>query len=313
MASYFFTASEDASEEMAALFNFVWPTASALWNLRWQVKGFLAEAPNAPNDQLAQRFISGSGIQGADLKNACINQSWEAQQERLAQIILMNAFSIYENWADRILVSIGQPEDSGARLQRPDTPGQAGLSGTVATLTALESPTLKAAYYPIYAAEKRYSISILPNLALCYRYFKELRNCLAHRGGLASDRAEAAYIAFTPVSSHASLGMRGTLVHFPAVKGQPVKLSLRGVVGFSEVLLRIITTVDAEFSKAATAEPYFLDRVRAPKTLQPGTLSSQIKRRNAHVAKRCLAVGLPKPRDVGAVYLLMRAAGILRA
>jgi hypothetical protein len=313
MAKYFFTASEDASDEMAALFNFVWPTASALWNLRWQVKGFLAEAPNAPNDHLTQRFITGSGIQGADLKNACIDQSWEDQQERLAQIILMNAFSIYENWADQILVLIGEPQDSGGRLQRPDNAGQIGLSGTVSALTAVESATLKAAYHPIYAAEKRYSISILPNLALCYRYFKELRNCLAHRGGLASSRAETAYLAFTPVSSHASLGMKGALVHFPAIEGQRVRLSLRGVVGFSEVLLRIISTVDAELSKAKAAESYFIERVRTPKTLQPGTLSSDIKRRNAQVAKRCMAVGLPRPRDIGAVYLLLRAAGILRA
>jgi hypothetical protein len=291
MAKYFFTASEDASDEMAALFNFVWPTASALWNLRWQVKGFLAEAPNAPNDHLTQRFITGSGIQGADLKNACIDQ----------------------NWADQILVLIGEPQDSGGRLQRPDNAGQIGLSGTVSALTAVESATLKAAYHPIYAAEKRYSISILPNLALCYRYFKELRNCLAHRGGLASSRAETAYLAFTPVSSHASLGMKGALVHFPAIEGQRVRLSLRGVVGFSEVLLRIISTVDAELSKAKAAESYFIERVRTPKTLQPGTLSSDIKRRNAQVAKRCMAVGLPRPRDIGAVYLLLRAAGILRA
>jgi hypothetical protein len=50
MAYYFFPATRFAASQITDLFDFVWPTAAALWNLRWQVAGFLKEAPaSTPN------------------------------------------------------------------------------------------------------------------------------------------------------------------------------------------------------------------------------------------------------------------------
>jgi hypothetical protein len=46
MAHYFFPSTESATDQITELFGFVWPTAAALWNLRWQVKGFLQEVDN---------------------------------------------------------------------------------------------------------------------------------------------------------------------------------------------------------------------------------------------------------------------------
>jgi len=39
---------------------------AALWNFRWQVKGFSFEAPNATSVELNHRFTSGSGISRVD-------------------------------------------------------------------------------------------------------------------------------------------------------------------------------------------------------------------------------------------------------
>jgi hypothetical protein len=311
MPKSFFECTEDATASLSNLFNFVWPTAAALWNLRWQVNGFLAEAADATETQLSQRFVAGSGIAGVDLKNACVSQTWENQQERLAEVVLMNAFAVYEHWADQILVSIGQPYGRGIRLQIPGrAPDQ--IEGVVASAIGTPSSMLSSAFYPIFKAEKRYSWPLIGSHALCYRYFKELRNALAHRGGLASDRAEKAYLAFQPVSDRTSLGMRGALVHYPVVEAQPVRLSLRGVVGFCEILLRMMASIDAELSQAAAAEPYFRERIRLPGANQPTTLSSDRKRRDAQVAKRCMVAGLPRPLDIPAVYAFLRSHRLIR-
>lgn len=64
----FFPSGRQASDQITALFNFVWPTAAALWNLRWQVQGFVAEVPSATVDQPEQRFVFGSKIDTVDLK-----------------------------------------------------------------------------------------------------------------------------------------------------------------------------------------------------------------------------------------------------
>lgn len=311
MPKAFFDCTEDAFESVSDLFNFIWPTAAAMWNLRWQVRGFLSEASSPTSSQLSQRFVSGSGIAGADLKHACVDRTWDEQQDRLAAIVLMNAFAIYEHWADRILESLGEGPDQGVRLQRPDGQ-QPGVGATVATLCVSESAVLKSAFYPIFTQEKRYSITELLNLTLAYRYFKEIRNSLAHRGGLASPRAEAAYIAFAPVSDRAHLKMKGALIHHSVTAGAPVRISLRGVVGFCDILLRMMATIDAELCKSSKAEPYFRDRLSAPSSLQPSTLSSDLKRRRQQVAKRCVVCGFPSPKDPDAVYGFLRHHALIR-
>src|SRR5271167_2227282 len=66
-ARYVFQAAYDAHRELTELFDFVAPTAIALWNLRWQVQGFLKEVPNATSNDLSNRFAFGSGMRGGEL------------------------------------------------------------------------------------------------------------------------------------------------------------------------------------------------------------------------------------------------------
>ena len=51
MKPLFFSASNDVISQITDLYDFVWPTASAIWNLRWQVKGFVNEVGVDVNDQ----------------------------------------------------------------------------------------------------------------------------------------------------------------------------------------------------------------------------------------------------------------------
>jgi hypothetical protein len=78
----FYRASEGASDQVTALFRFVWPTAAALWNLRWQVQGFVGVRSSAPAEELQHRFVLGSGLLGVDLKTACLEHTWEVRLPR---------------------------------------------------------------------------------------------------------------------------------------------------------------------------------------------------------------------------------------
>ncbi|WP_345724855.1 hypothetical protein [Herpetosiphon gulosus] len=94
----------------------------------------------------------------------------------------------------------------------------------------------------------------------CYRYFKECRNCLAHKGGIADDKTEDAYKEFLVVATTTNLGVKEVPVHEPIIKGQPIKVELRGITGFCEIILKILTTLDAEFARSEKAEKEFLRR-----------------------------------------------------
>lgn len=304
MAIFFFPASRQAIEQVTSLFDFVWPTAAALWNLRWQVQGFISEVPDVTVDQLKQRFLFGSNIDTVDLKRTVTNYSWDDQTAMFGSFVLTNAFAIYEQWADEVLHSLGERAGSGKKLQFVDRPGKPGVGTTIANLTSTESAMLKAAFYPTYATNKKHSLAQLDNLIRCYRYFKEIRNAQVHAGGIASQTAVDAYNAFLPVSGKEDLGRKGELSFDPVALGQPVSLNLRGVVGLTDVLIKIIATIDAELSRSERAEAVFEKAYKSAN--RRTTLSATVRKRDRQVGDLCVKAGLVPPTDAAAVYEFLR-------
>lgn len=311
MAKYFFPASRDAAEQITALFNFVWPTTAALWNLRWQVSGFLDATPDATVAQLNARFVFGSGVAGADLRRSCRGTDWEEQKARFASLILVNVFAVYENWADEMASAL-QVSPLRKAFQFPDSAriGGKGVEWLLAHLTINTSSTLSVTYYPIFKSSSKYSLNTMSNMMLAYRYFKEIRNCEMHSSRGASQGAEAAYQAFLPVSDKESLGMKGDLDIEPIIIDEPVGLKLRGVVGFCDIVLRIIATIDAELCRSKQAEAIFRRMLKGAKG-QPKLLSGNVKRRRDQVKKFCLAAGLPEPANTEAAYRFLKSENII--
>lgn len=90
----------------------------------------------------------------------------------------------------------------------------------------------------------------------------------------------------------------------PVTLGNPVTLNLRGVVGFTDVLIKIMVTVDAELSRAERSETLFEKAFRAAN--RRVMLSATPRRRDAQVKKRCAKAGFPRPLDASAVYDFLR-------
>ena len=117
--------------------------------------------------------------------------------------------------------------------------------------------------YKSLAAAKKYDLARIDNLLKCFRYFKELRNCLLHRGRKCDGKLYGAQSEFKPVATRQDLGMDFVPQHSIYAIGDPVEVALHGVLGFTEVILRIITTVDAELSKTRTGEAVLIRRIEA--------------------------------------------------
>lgn len=260
MARYlFFGTSRSAFQQVSDLFDFVWPTAAALWNLRWQVRGFAGTKPQVTKEELHSRFVLGSGIHSANIERACLTTTWDDQQGQFAKFLLIDLFALYEGWLDETL-GIVRLRRLGKALQFPTSivAGVAtkGVGFALAEIRANSSSMLSTCIYSGLAAHPKNSASTLEALMRCYRCFKECRNSIMHHGGVASAAAAAAYQSYSSLSAH-DLGLGQPPVCPPVLMGSRTALSLHGVVGFSDVILRLIATLDSELACASAAEDEF--------------------------------------------------------
>lgn len=268
MPQPFFPATRSTLKSLTDTFDFVWPTATAMWNLRWNVKGFLEICPDTDETTLAGRFVAGSGIVGTNLRRACIEQTWEQQQERFAEILLTSLFALYESWCEQMATALHFTSSNGAkRIQfatKVDPTGKKidGVGEVLDRLAHSNSPIMVDLIYPVLTTHPKCQLAHLEDYLAIYRYFKELRNCLMHRGGLADQKCVAAFSALPATGTPNAIGMKEYPQHTATVLGHQVSLSLRGVVGFSDVLVRLMVTLDAEFSKHHEAERMIVESWR---------------------------------------------------
>lgn len=288
---------------MTELFDFVWSTATALWNLRWQVSGLAKALPTPTNEILHGRFVAGSGIHSASLRRTCIEMSWEEQQEQFAKFLLVDLFALYEGWLARTLTDVGHASLEKT-LQFP-TSSQSGGSkkGVGAALIQLQknqSTILRPAFYNELVKHPKNSLPKIEKLLIAYRCFKEYRNALMHNGGKADEKCVAGFQAYSLLSS-IDLGVSELPKVNPPTIGLHVTLSLRGVVGFSDVILRLIATLDAELSCTQGAEKEVIaqwnDHFNAPARTKKTryTLPADATKRAKQIRRLIGKIDLPKP------------------
>ena len=284
----------DAHEQITHLSDFVSPTIVAMWNLRWQVQGFLGAYPGATQQEIVQRFALGSGIRGNEIRRACVDISWEEQENRFSSILLTSTIAIFEDFTESLvgLTLSGQTKDRAVRdLQFPASPDGRGYPRAYA---ALGNPVseLTGVFTPGARAGRWYSGAHLQNLLLCYRYFKEMRNAAAHNGGRADQKLVDAYSAFAPVATTSQLGTEFVPKHSPPTLEHLIVPDLRGVSGFSNVVLRLIATYDADLSDRAGALTDIdarLPCIRGGKRSH----SIEISKRGKRISGLLLQAGLP--------------------
>ena len=319
MARYlFFRTSRSAYEQVTELFDFVWSTNVSLWNLRWQVKGFADTQSVITESVLNGRFVAGSGIRGANLSRACLEMTWEEQQSQFAKFLLFDLFAIIEGWLAKVLDDLGRP-GLAKEFQFPTSTKAngtlAGFGFGQAELRATPSPLLTRSFYPGLRSHPKNSLNEIEKLLIAYRCFKECRNAVMHAGGIAQTRTVSAYQAYLALTA-SDLRAKELPECPPVLAGNRVQLSLRGVVGFSDVILRLIATLDAEFACALHAEKEFRSQwltyyagARSAKRYVLSTTNAS--RRDEQIGKLVRKLGLPTPSDFPLIESYLRAEGLV--
>jgi hypothetical protein len=317
MGQLFFMATREATKQITELFDFIWPTAASLWNMRWQVDGYRAVKPDATEEELHNRFIFGSEVQSISFRKSFVQQQWPYQRQIFSKILLTNIFTIHESWIHDILtVFNANTKENQKNLQfptnvsHPNPNKHFGFLIGLNTLCSHESLMLKNAYYQPLQQHRKNSLQSIENLLKCYRYFKEIRNCLAHNGGKVDQKLIDAYNVFNQVATPANLGMYEVPIHHAFSLGEEVRLDMRGVVGFCEVVLRIIVTCDCELSRSQTAEVEYINLWRT--FVERGrTLKQDVQSRVKQLERYSTKMRLPIPQQTNEIEAFALQNGLV--
>ena len=294
----FFDASKSVAARLTDTFNFVWPTAAAIWNLRWQVNGLVSILPSITEPDLRARFVTGSGIIGANLRSACLETSWEDQQQQFAKFLLFELCSLYETWCELMVAELNMPDRLSKDLQFPTSSTSKGKNGIGYVLSHIDehkSPTIDAAFGQPLKTNRKYSPHHIEQLLICYRYFKEMRNLLIHGDKNLTAPFIQAEKDFSALDAP-SLGVSEMPKYNPSLPSSLPQLSLRGVVGFGEIILKLVCTLDIELSSTSFAQTNLAERWRSRYGETPKMVAGRDKARRARRIKILVAeLGLPKP------------------
>lgn len=267
MSDCYYDASNEALENLTAVYDLIWPIAVGLWNLRCSVNGVKHEMPFVTEKQLMAKFSEGSGIHGVNYKRNFIDKSWKEQQKALAIMLLNNTIPIYEGWIDSLLqteLPIYNSETQMKAYRKLESGFQFSEKIANAIATCIESGSLLMTtnFYPKYRDKKKRSVNKIEKLLLCYRVYKEMRNCCMHKGNIVNQVLVDAYNKYsTNVFSETDLDIKELPMFAPPVLGSPVELSLRSAVELGDIVLKLIVSIDAELVKAERAETIFNNRI----------------------------------------------------
>ena len=293
----FFRSSRSATSQITELFDFTWATVVSYWNMQNEVKDWYLVNPNVTQEESYEKFIKSSGVHSINFKNSFLNPSWNEQESKFSKFILINIFAIYESWLSEVLAII--KEDKYVKeMQFPTGVSRSnkpiGIWPSINKICSQESKMLKDAFYITLLGHPKNSKNELDNLMKCLRYFKECRNALMHNGGIVSQNLVDAQREFSLVANCSDLRVTEVPIHILVNLNDPVKLSLRGIVGFCEIILKIIATCDAELSRAPNAEVEFIENWE--KNGEKGrTIKSNLIKGNEQLKRYIRRLGYPDP------------------
>jgi hypothetical protein len=306
----FLDASHQAVRQVSELFDFVWPTETALQRLRGRVQSYRRKNPAVTASDLDAKFAIGKRIGSGRIKKAFVDLPWEHQEAQLGSLVLIKTFAIYEAWAEGAVTELGVPGADCRKvagwMQWPRT-SKEGVSRALAMLARPVSLAIDSDFFP--AMENRTGVipGAIDHLLTAYRYFKVCRNVILHQGGRVTDELLEGFKSFNSIPFHAKFTLPEVVP--PPVSGA-VTVSAYAAAGFGEVVLLLIRTLDTALLRGERAEELLLRRWRERFQKRP-QLSWHATTRARQVAGCLASLGFPHPKSAPNVAARLAALGAI--
>lgn len=305
VATTIFEATYDAHHEITRTFDMVWALDVGLWNLRESAKEYFANNPTANNSEAKDSLVKGLEVHGLNLKKISSELSWEYEEQYLAELLLINAIAIFDTWVnlfvDSVFLSRGESwkDNLCAEIKK----------GNFQFLKRKLSNETKSSLAGCFCYSRKKQDRYINNLNKIYKYFKSCRNCCAHGNRKFTSIAERNYNAVKTLKKE-DCGIREFPEIAVTVQGDPIKLHLRGVVGFYDVLLRIIYHYDICAADKVAVESELLKRCRDIGNIK---FSKNIKKRNSSVCQYMKSINMCPPHSsrTDDIYNFLSSNGII--
>lgn len=255
MANTIFEATYSASKHITATFDMVWALDAGLWNLRQEAEQYLADNPESTPSETKEALVKGLYVHGLNLKRIATELTWEYEEQYIAEILLINAFAIFDTWVDDFVDTVLSGISKRKRKKIREDVKKGKFSSLASALEHETTSTLAGCFRCTAKRQDEY----IENLRLVYKYFKSCRNCSAHGNHKFSNIAEVNYNAIKSFTKE-DCGIK----EFPHIavtrENAPLKLFLRGVVGFYDILIRIMNHYDLIAADKTAVETELLKR-----------------------------------------------------
>ena len=284
MANTIFAATYSASQQITSTFDMVWALDAGLWNLRQAANQYFIEHPKASNQEAKDFLVKGLYIHGLNPKRIGTELSWEYEEQYIAELLLINAIAIFDTWVDEFVDStlIGH-----SNKQKKPIKDAIKMGNFDRFDNALSKESISSLAGCFHFTAKRQD-TYIDNLRLVYKYFKSCRNCCAHGNRKFSSVAETNYNAIKKFTKD-DCGVKELPKVAITKSGEPLKLILRGIVGFYDVLLRIINHYDIVAADKIGIENELIKRWREIPSVK---LSPIEKKRNLSIRNYMIRVNM---------------------
>lgn len=245
--------------------SFIWASYAGLWSIFNSGKQLAGLSSKPEWKKIADHLTKGiPDLGGIDLK-VISDQPWSEHQKTYTNFILTQGAILYEEWAGQLAESTLTPGKkvkaetyqfpSGSTSSKYINWSALDASGAILTSAFLTSEV-----QPRLLITHAANIANLDAMLKWFRYFKELRNSIAHHGSIASQRAVDAYAAASPTALSNS-GMSRDLISAAPVLGKKVSIPLSDAVLFLGLIQRLAFAFDAKYCYTNHAELDLKNRI----------------------------------------------------
>lgn len=273
MSNTMFESTYMANQEITKVFDMAWALEAGLWNLRIVVQKYYLNHPDATNEEVTEALVQGLRIHGLNPKRIATELNWEYEEQYIAKLLLINATAIFDTWVDefveatisqKVLRKKFRPKQLYTLGDKIKADLKSGKFSTYENKLSLEEKT---SLYGCFRYTAHKQDTYLNNLRLVYKYFKSCRNCCVHGSTNFTFATERDYNAIKLLTADAC-GIKEFPKIESTVEGAPFKLYLRGVVGFYDILIRIINHYDLLAADHIAVENELLKRLELIPNIQ---------------------------------------------
>lgn len=308
---------QSAHNQLTELFCFIWPTIQSYKLYKSEIISYNKIISDLTQEELNSVFASDFEFNKIDFKKSVIKPTYEDYIEKFANILLTNLFAIYEGWLAETCDKLGfigrrynhKDIKYEKTFQFPSYGHNFGINETLNELTPSYISEMDVAFGNILRANDKYSLNEINNQLICYRVFKEIRNTIIHGNGVCGQKLIDVYNHFLTITNARMINANEVPEVYPVRFGDKVKLSIRGVVGLSDLILRIIITIDAEISCSEFGRSYLISEWK--NRSKKNTMKSDKDERIKQLARFIHKLGFPISNNIPELHDYFENEGLL--